>query len=67
MNLKKKVLKNDEDHLIYEDMASDDEWFVDNKVDIIPYELWEKYLNVNIIDGDKIEHLHPPQSNHGKN
>ncbi|KAL0908950.1 hypothetical protein M5K25_023465 [Dendrobium thyrsiflorum] len=38
-NLKKKRLIDYEDPLLCEDIASDDEWFVDDEVEVIPSEL----------------------------
>ncbi|KAL0917819.1 hypothetical protein M5K25_012913 [Dendrobium thyrsiflorum] len=34
-NLNKKELKDDEDPLIWEDMTSDDEWFVDDEMETL--------------------------------
>ncbi|KAL0924430.1 hypothetical protein M5K25_005259 [Dendrobium thyrsiflorum] len=52
-NMKKKGLKDDEDPLICEDMTSDDEWFVDDEVEVTPSELQEEDLNVDFFDSHR--------------
>ncbi|KAL0904591.1 hypothetical protein M5K25_026719 [Dendrobium thyrsiflorum] len=53
-NLKKKGLMDDEDPLLCEDVASDDELFVDDEVEVMPSELQDKDLNVDFFDGHKV-------------
>ncbi|PKU81481.1 hypothetical protein MA16_Dca023722 [Dendrobium catenatum] len=52
-NLKKKGLMDDEDPLLCDDVASDDEWFVDDEVEVMPSELQDEDLNVDFFDGLK--------------
>ncbi|KAI0486600.1 hypothetical protein KFK09_029318 [Dendrobium nobile] len=52
-NLKKKGLMDDEDPLLCDDVASDDEWFVDDEVEVMPSELLDEDLNVDFFDGLK--------------
>ncbi|KAL0925408.1 hypothetical protein M5K25_003733 [Dendrobium thyrsiflorum] len=49
--LKNKELKYDEVPLICEDIASDDEWFVNDEVKVTLSKLQEKDLNVDLFDG----------------
>ncbi|KAL0921577.1 hypothetical protein M5K25_008663 [Dendrobium thyrsiflorum] len=58
-NLKKKGLMDHEDPLLCEDVASDDEWFIDDEVEVMSSELQDEDLNVDFFDGLKASH--PPQ------
>ncbi|KAH0464433.1 hypothetical protein IEQ34_007219 [Dendrobium chrysotoxum] len=44
---------DDEDPLLYEDVESNDEWFVDDEVEVMPSELQDEDLNVDFFDGLK--------------
>ncbi|KAI0494005.1 hypothetical protein KFK09_024136 [Dendrobium nobile] len=44
---------DDEDPLLCDDVASDDEWFVDDEVEVMPSELQDEDLNVDFFDGLK--------------
>ncbi|KAL0906306.1 hypothetical protein M5K25_024789 [Dendrobium thyrsiflorum] len=52
-NLKKKGLMDHEDPLLCEDVASDDEWFIDDEVEVMSSELQDEDLNVDFFDGLK--------------
>ncbi|KAL0913450.1 hypothetical protein M5K25_016912 [Dendrobium thyrsiflorum] len=52
-NLKKKGLMDHEDPLLCEDVASDDEWFIDDEVEVMSSELQYEDLNVDFFDGLK--------------
>ncbi|KAL0907817.1 hypothetical protein M5K25_022256 [Dendrobium thyrsiflorum] len=52
-NLKKKGLMDHEDPLLCEDVASDDEWFIDDEVEVMSSELQDEDLNIDFFDGLK--------------
>ncbi|KAL0907735.1 hypothetical protein M5K25_022167 [Dendrobium thyrsiflorum] len=52
-NLKKKGLMDDEDPLLCKDVASEDECFVDDEVEVMPSELKDKDLNVDFFEGKR--------------
>ncbi|KAL0921370.1 hypothetical protein M5K25_008434 [Dendrobium thyrsiflorum] len=52
-NLKKKGLMDHEDPLLCEDVVSDDEWFIDDEVEVMSSELQDEDLNVDFFDGLK--------------
>ncbi|KAL0927528.1 hypothetical protein M5K25_001703 [Dendrobium thyrsiflorum] len=62
--LRNKGLKDDEDPLVCEDVASDNEWFIDDETDLPLSDLQLEDLSVDVLRGKEDQGAHPLVPHH---